>query len=109
LFVFLGEVTVDGVSHLRVEPQPRTLEAGKAQLGLGQRTDSRHAPIALLGIFTVAGLAGHVRRAADKRSERMPRKRHHLPLHEGSDLIRRSPRPVRRHRVIIGIHDGRQR
>ncbi len=106
---FFGKISVDGISHLRIEPRPRALEPREPELRLGQRAHTRHTPVALRAIAAVARFARHVLGAADERSERVPRERHHLALHEGRDLLCRAPIAVRRNRIVFRVDHRRQR
>ena len=109
LFVFFGEISIDGISHLRIEPRPRALEPGEPQLRLGQRAHAGHAPVALRAIAAVARFARHVVCAADERPERVARERHHLALHERRDFFSRAAVAVRRDRIVVRVDHRRQR
>ena len=86
LLVGFGEVAVDGVAHLRVHRSAVLLPAAVLDVGLRQRGDRRHPPVARRGRAAVAGLARDAIAAALQRAERLARPRQDLVFHEPHDL-----------------------
>ncbi len=91
LFRIFREIPVHGVSHLRIDNDGIPFHASESKIWLGERPDRRHLPVSRLGILTVTGETGHLGRASDDWTERLPGERHDLVLHERHNL---RPRPL---------------